>query len=63
MTISTNRPGRRETDVSDWGASFKKKVSAFFKDSHHLIPGIQLGAIKNSLERQIIKWKLTLHFL
>ena len=55
MVISTNRPGHRATDVSDWGPTFKKKVSAFFKYPHHPLPGIQFGAIKNSFKRDFIK--------
>ena len=59
MAISANRPSHSETDVSDWGPTFEKKVSAFLKHPHHLLPGIQLMAIKNSFKRQIIKWKLS----
>ena len=62
MAISTNRPGRRATDLSDWGPTFKKTISAFFKHPHHLLPGIQLGALANNFKGQIIKWKLVLHF-
>ena len=59
MAISTNRSGRA-TDLSDWVPTFKKKISAFFEHSHQLLPGIQLGAIKNSFKRQIINWNLVL---
>ena len=62
MAISTNQPAHRATDLSDWGPTFKKTVSAFFKQPHNLLPVIQLGAIKNSFKRQIIIWKLILHF-
>ena len=46
MVISTNRPGHRETDLSDLGSTFKKKISAIFKHPHYLLPGIQLGQSK-----------------
>ena len=62
MAISTNRTGHRETDLLDWGPTLKQKVSTFFKHPHHLLPGIQLEAIKNSFKRQTVKWKPILHF-
>ena len=62
MEIPTNWPVHRATDVLDWWPSFKKKTLAFFKHPHHLLPAIQLGAIKKSFKRQIIKWKLILSF-
>ena len=45
------------------GLLFFKKVSTFFEHPHHLLPGIQLGTVKNSFKRQIIKRKLILFFL
>ena len=62
MANPTNRPGHRATDLPDWGPTLKKMVSAFFKHPHHLLPEIQLGAVKNNFKRRIIKWKLILHF-
>ena len=44
MTISTNKPGHRTTDLPDWGPTFQKTISAFFQHPYHLLPGIQLGA-------------------
>ena len=40
MAISTNRPRHLATDVSDWGPTFQKMVSTFFKHPRHLLPGI-----------------------
>ena len=62
MAISINRPGHRATDVSRWGPTFQKRALTFFKHPRHLLPEIQLGAIKNSFKRRIIKWKLILSF-
>ena len=50
MAISTNRTCHRETDLLDWGPTLKQKVSTFFKHPHHLLPGIQLEAIRNSFK-------------
>ena len=64
MTISTNRPGHRATDVSDLGSTLKNNVPALlrFKHPHLLLLGIQIVAIKNSFKRQAVKWKTILSF-
>ena len=46
IAISTNRTGHRATDVSHWRPTLIKKVSAFFKHPHHLLPQIHLGHSK-----------------
>ena len=46
MAISTNRPGRRATDVSDWGPTFLKKGCSILQASTSPITWNPLGAIK-----------------
>ena len=46
MTISTNRPGHRVTDVSVWGPTFFKKGCSILQATTAPITWNPLGAVK-----------------
>ena len=63
MTISTNRPGHRVTDVSVWGPTFFKKGCSILQASTSPITWNPLGAVKIVSRDKLLNQNCSYHLL